>query len=168
MIKAAHRKKAPLPDHDEVRRKFQTGQPLRSLTFGEHWSRWVERRRRLKDVCKSTPTHYITHHDVHFGAVLDEVPLDRIFVPTIERVFSGIEEKNAEILAARRSDDPEIRASVRGKRPTGPVTKHRIKATIRSVLADAMREHLVTFNAAALVNLPAGSPPRCCGTPVSP
>ncbi|MBB6551885.1 hypothetical protein ABT362_56635 [Nonomuraea rubra] len=151
-----------------MRRKFQTGQPLRSLTFGEHWSRWVERRRRLKDVCKSTPTHYITHHDVHFGAVLDEVPLDRIFVPTIERVFSGIEEKNAEILAARRSDDPEIRASVRGKRPTGPVTKHRIKATIRSVLADAMREHLVTFNAAALVNLPAGSPPRCCGTPVSP
>ncbi|MEV1000956.1 hypothetical protein [Nonomuraea sp. NPDC050202] len=81
-------------------------------------------------------------------------------MPTVERVFSRIDEKNAEILAARRSGDPEIRASVRGRRPTGPVTKHRIKATIRRVLADAMREHLIAFNAAALVSLPAGRKPK--------
>ncbi|TYB51148.1 site-specific integrase [Nonomuraea sp. PA05] len=160
MIKAAHRKEAPLPGHDEVQRRFRTGQPLQSMTFGEYWSTWVERRRRLKDVRASTLTHYITHHDVHFGEVLDEVRLDRIFVPTIEGVFARIDEKNAQILAARRSGDPEIRNSARGKRTTGPATKQRIKATIRSVLADAMREHLVTFNAAALMHLPAGRKPK--------
>ncbi|GAA2216473.1 hypothetical protein GCM10009850_119420 [Nonomuraea monospora] len=130
------------------------------MTFGEYWTTWVERHRRLKDVRKSTLTHYITHHDVHFGEVLDEVRLDRIFVPTIEKVFSRIDEKNAQILAARRSDDPDIRNSVRGKGPTGPVTEQRIRATLRSVLADAMREHLVAFNAAALMHLPTGRKPK--------
>src|SRR5690606_29479482 len=71
-----------------------------------------------------------------------------------------IEEKNAALLAARRSDDPKVRASVRGKRPTGSATKQRTRATIRTVLADAEREHLVSCNAAALVKLEAGERPQ--------
>ncbi|PZG17238.1 site-specific integrase [Nonomuraea aridisoli] len=82
--------------------------------------------------------------------------MDRLFVPTVEAVFTRIDEKNA-ALAARESDDPQVRASVRGKRPTGPVTKQRTRATIRTVLADAEREHLVSFNAAALLKLDGGA-----------
>jgi integrase len=67
-----------------------------------------------------------------------------------------IDEKNAELLAAQESDDPAVRASARGKRVTGPATKQRIRATLRTVLADAEREHVVTFNAAALVKLDPG------------
>lgn len=96
---------------------------------------------------------YISHHDTHFGEVLDEVRLDRPFAPKIEEVFTRIDEKNAALLPARESDDPEVRASVRGERPTGPSTKQRVKATIRTVPADAVRDHLVSFNAASLYHL---------------
>src|SRR5690606_24648632 len=160
MVKAAHRGSAAWPDFEELHRKYRAGQPLQSMTFGEYWRQWVERRKRLQDIRESTLLSYISHHDTHFGEVLDGVRLDRLMVPTVEAVFARIDEKNAELLAARASDDPAVRASVRGKRPTGPVTKQRIKATIRTVLADAERERLVSFNAAALVKLDPGEKPE--------
>ncbi|MFI6713522.1 tyrosine-type recombinase/integrase [Nonomuraea sp. NPDC050478] len=160
VIKAAHRKKAPMPEYEEVQRKFRAGQPLQAMTFGEYWKQWVVRRRRLKDIRESTLIGYISHHDTHFGEVLDEVRLDRLFAPKVEEVFTRIDEKNAALLAARESDDPQVRASVRGKRPTGSSTKQRVKATIRTVLADAERDHLVSFNAATLVKLDAGERPQ--------
>ncbi|MFC5832783.1 hypothetical protein [Nonomuraea insulae] len=156
MIKAAHRKRKPLPDYEELRRKFNTGQPLQSMTFGEYWNTWVDRHRRLKDLRKTTLRAYIMHHDVHVSEILDQVRLDRIFAGTVERVFTHIDEKNADIMAARKSDDLETRRSMRHKRLTGHTTKQRVKATIQTVLADAMREHLVTFNAASLVSLGPG------------
>ncbi|MCG5216549.1 site-specific integrase [Streptosporangium sp. KLBMP 9127] len=156
MIRAAHRKQARLPEYEEVHRKFKAGQPLQSMTFGEYWQQWEARRRRLGDIRKSTLLGYMSHHDVHIGPVLDDVHLDRIFAPTVEQVFTRIDERNAQILADRESNDPEVRKAARSKRLTGPTTKQRIKATIRTVLTDAMREHLVSFNAAALVSLAAG------------
>ncbi|MFI6296761.1 tyrosine-type recombinase/integrase [Nonomuraea sp. NPDC050790] len=161
MIRAAHRKKAPLPEFEELHRKFQAGQPLRSMTFGEYWAKWRARRERLKDIRESTLIGYIGHHDKHFGEILDPVRLDRLYAPAVEQVFERIEEKNAALLEARQSDDPEVRRSVRGQRPTGPTTKQRIRATIRTVLSSAQREHLVTFNAAELVSLE--SAPRPTG-----
>ncbi|MGP3913881.1 tyrosine-type recombinase/integrase [Nonomuraea sp. 10N515B] len=156
MIRAAHKKQAPLPDYEELRRKFKAGQPLQSITFGEYWDDWVERRRNLKDIRESTLLSYVSHWQTHIREVLADVRLDRLFVPVVEQVFTRIDEKNEALLAARASDDPQVRASVRGKRPTGPVTKQRIRATIRTVLASAKREHVVTFNAAELVKLDAG------------
>lgn len=160
MIRAAHRGDAPWPQEEELRRKYRAGQPLQAMTFGEYWAQWVARRRRLQDVRESTLIGYISHHDTHFGEVLDEVRLDRVFVATVEAVFARIDEKNAALLAARASEDPAVRVSVRGKRPTGAVTKQRIRATIRTVLADAERDQLVTFNAAALVKLDGGQKPQ--------
>ncbi|TMR92689.1 site-specific integrase [Nonomuraea basaltis] len=156
MIRAAHRKKAPMPEYEELHRKYRAGQPLQSITFGEYWATWVERRRRLKDIRESTLLGYISHWETHIREVLEKARMDRLFVPTVEAVFTRIDEKNAALLAARESDDPVVRAGVRGKRPTGPVTKQRVRATIRTVLADAEREHLMSFNAAALVKLDAG------------
>ncbi|MEV0168073.1 hypothetical protein [Nonomuraea fuscirosea] len=83
--------------------------------------------------------------------------MDRLFVPVVEQVFTEIDRKNEELLAARASDDAEVRASVRGRRPTGPVTEQRIRATLRTVLASAQREHVVTCNAAELAKLGSGS-----------
>ncbi|MFI7643110.1 hypothetical protein [Nonomuraea sp. NPDC049400] len=40
MIRAAHKKQAPLPDYEELHRKFRAGQPLQSMTFGEYWATW--------------------------------------------------------------------------------------------------------------------------------
>lgn len=160
MIRAAHRKKAPLPDYEDLQRKFRAGQPLQAMTFGEYWASWVERRRRRGDIRESTLLKYISHHDTHFGEVLDHVRLDRLHVTTIEQVFARIDERNAAILRDRQSPDPEVRKAARMTRLTGPTTKQRIKATIRAVLADAQREHLVMFNAAALVKLEPGRKAR--------
>lgn len=156
MIRAAHRKRAPLPEYDELHRKYRAGQPLQAVTFGEYWERWVDRRRRLGDIRQTTLLSYISHWEVHIREVLAGVRMDRLYVPIVEQVFTRIDERNAALLAARESPDPAVRASVRGRRPTGPVTKQRIRATIRTVLADAEREHLVSFNAAALVKLDSG------------
>ncbi|YCK35130.1 tyrosine-type recombinase/integrase [Actinomadura sp. ATCC 39365] len=160
MIRAAHKKQAPLPSYEELHRKFKAGQPLQSMKFGEYWTTWVARRKRLRDIRESTLVGYISHHDAHFGEVLDDVRLDKLFAPVVERVFERIDEKNDAIRQALASDDPAVRASARGKRITGPATKQRIKATIRTVLADAEREHLVTFNAAALVALESAPRPK--------
>ncbi len=160
MIRAAHRKKAPMPEYDELHRKYRAGQPLQAMTFGEYWTTWRARRERLKDIRESTLISYTSHWDVHIKEVLEDVRMDRMFAPTVERVFSRIDEKNAALLAARASDDPEVRRSVRGQRPTGQVSKQRVLATIRTVLSAAEREHLVAFNAAKLVKLDSGKKTR--------
>jgi integrase len=159
MIRAAHKGSAPWPEHEELHRKYRAGQPLQAMTFGEYWESWVARRKRLKDIRESTLLGYISHHDKHFGEVLDHVRLDRLFAPVVEKVFTRIDERNAQLLADRESDDPEVRKAAR-RRPTGPTTKQRVKATIRTVLADAEREHLVGFNAAALVSLESAPRPK--------
>ncbi|MEV0311887.1 tyrosine-type recombinase/integrase [Nonomuraea fuscirosea] len=156
MIRAAHKGQAPLPEYEELHRKYKAGQPLQSITLGEYWDTWVERRRRLGDIRESTLIGYISHWETHIRDVLAGVRMDRLFVPVVEQVFTEIDRKNEELLARRASDDREVRASVRGKRPTGPVTKQRIRATLRTVLASAQREHVVTFNAAELVKLDSG------------
>ncbi|MDF5755781.1 site-specific integrase [Spongiactinospora sp. TRM90649] len=156
MIRAAHRRELPMPDYEELHRKFRAGQPLQAMTFGDYWATWRARRGRLQDIRESTLISYTSHYETHIREVLEKVRLDRLFVPTIEAVFTRIDEKNAALLAARASEDPGIRAATRGKRITGPVTKQRIRATIRTVLAAAEREHLVEFNAAALVKLDSG------------
>lgn len=153
MIKAAHRKSAPWPEYEELHRKYRAGQPLQAITFGEFWTQWMERRRRLGDVRKTTLRGYESHYRVHLRGVLENVRMDRLFLPVVEQVFVRIDERNAEIAAARESPDPAVRASVRGERITGPTTKQRIKATLRSVLADAQRQKLVSDNVARLIKL---------------
>lgn len=160
MVRAARKKQAPMPEHEELHRKYRAGQPLQTMTFGEYWATWRARREKLKDIRESTLISYTSHWDVHIREVLEGARMDRLFAPTVERVFSRIDEKNAELLVARTSSDPEVRRSVRGKRPTGTVSKQRILATIRTVLSAAERERLVSFNAAKLVKLDAGKKTR--------
>ena len=60
------------------------------------------------------------------------------------------------VLECRESEDPKVRASVRGRRVVSLSTKHRIRATLRSALSDAVRspDLPLTVNIASHVRLP--------------
>ncbi|GGQ23720.1 site-specific integrase [Streptosporangium pseudovulgare] len=159
LILDARRNRGPMPLFDEIRRKYQAGQAFRPETFGEFWARWIARRRRTGDIRKSTLIAYESHHRIHLH-VLDDVRMDRLRVTHLDALFAGIDDKNAELLAAKASEDPAVRAAVRGQRVTGPATKQRIRATLRSALSDAQREGLVSENVAKLVKLEAAKRPK--------
>lgn len=85
---------------------------------------------------------------------LGTVPLAKLSAKDIWDMFDKIDEKSAEIIAARESDDPEVRKSATGKRPTGITTKRRNLAVLRSTLAEAAssapgRPRLLSVNVAA-------------------
>ena len=88
------------------------------------------------------------------------MPLDTLRPRHIAAFFDAIDQENADLLEMRNPPDPDVQASVRGKRPTGPGTKQRIRATLRSALSDAQRQKLVTVNSASLVRLAAGKRPE--------
>lgn len=71
-----------------------------------------------------------------------------------------VDAKNEVLLEAKASEDPAVRASVRGQRVTGPTTKQRIRATPRSALSDAVVEGLITENVAKLVKLETTKRPK--------
>jgi integrase len=79
----------------------------------------------------------------------------------IQDMFDAIAERNTAIEIARQSDDPAIRASAKGVRIVSGATMHRIRATLRKALNDAIRAHrLIEFNPAAHVELPSGKRPK--------
>ncbi|BCB86624.1 tyrosine-type recombinase/integrase [Phytohabitans suffuscus] len=75
-------------------------------------------------------------------------------------MFADIEAANEAIRAARRSTNPAVRASVRGRRVTGPATCHRIRAVLRVALNDAVADGLISSNPASLVKLRPARPAR--------
>jgi integrase len=141
-----------LPDRDEVARRVKAGvAPTSAILTGDYLNSWLERRRKLDDNTKGSYGGHIRNHiNPHIG----HVPLEKLRVTHLEDMFAAIEARNADIVAARESTDPVVRASARGKRPTGPNTMIRIKATLRKALNDAIRKHrLIEFNPATHVEL---------------
>ncbi|SDK67417.1 hypothetical protein SAMN05421874_1101 [Nonomuraea maritima] len=86
--------------------------------------------------------------------------MDRLWVSVLQRVFDVIDEKNEAIRKAKQSDDPEVRASARGKRITGPATKQRIRATLSTVLSDAVRQQVISVNNAGAIKLESAKRPK--------
>ncbi len=160
LVMAAHAKKAPWPDEDELRRKYKAGQPLQSIRFGEYFTAWIERRRKAGDIRKTTLMGYESHYRVHLEEVLAQVRMDRLWVVTLEAVFVRIEEKNEAVRKVRASGDREARAAIKGQKITGAATKQRIRATLRTVLSDAQREGVIGSNPAKLVKLDPGKRPK--------
>jgi hypothetical protein len=54
-------------------------------------------------------------------------------------MYDAIDERNHNIRLLRASRDPAKRATVKGLRIVGPATQHRIHATLRKALNDAIR-----------------------------
>ncbi|GAA0898488.1 hypothetical protein GCM10009558_087710 [Virgisporangium aurantiacum] len=76
-------------------------------------------------------------------------------------MFTKLEERNLDILDARASPDPAIRATVKGIRPIGPVSLQRLFATLRKALNDCVcKAKLIPFNPALSVELEPGTSPR--------
>jgi len=77
-------------------------------------------------------------------------------------MFDAIAERNERIAEARASDDPAVRASVKGHRIIGAASMQRIRATLRKAFNDAVRQYqpIITINPAAFVELPAGRRPK--------
>ncbi|MQY04534.1 tyrosine-type recombinase/integrase [Actinomadura macrotermitis] len=158
LIIATVRKTKALPDPGEVRRKVGTGQDLtHDYTVSEYLDRWLKGRGSLRD---STKHSYADHIRLYYKPIIGDVPLARLRLHHVERVFEEIDELNQTIIQARQSDDLQLRAKVKGRRLISAATKQRIRATLRAALNRAIKERLIEVNVAALVDLPSGKAPK--------
>nr|SBO94272.1 Integrase [Nonomuraea gerenzanensis] len=148
-----------LPAVEEVRRKVRTRQDLNPTVTVAEWMTEFLRRKRKIDV--TTRRSYEAHIRLYFVPYLGDIRLDRLRVSDVAGMFDAIEEFNDVITTARASGDAEERAKVRYRRPVGPATMHRIRATLRHALNIAIKQdRLIDFNPAAVVELPDAASPK--------
>ncbi|MFE9874400.1 tyrosine-type recombinase/integrase [Micromonospora sp. NPDC005686] len=156
--------RAPLPDRDTIARRVRAGLPATvTTTVGEYLQSWLASRRSLSSVQPNTLLAYESHIRVHLAPHLGAIALVKLRVEHVEAMFAAIADRSTAIEIARQSDDPTIRASVRGLRTTKPASMHRIRATLRKALNDAIRRgnnRLIDFNPAAHIELPSGVRPK--------
>ncbi len=153
LLQHAVRRDLPLPDLDELRRRLRTGNPLAGIpTVGEWLTTWITK---IK-VDPNTVRTYESHLRMHLIPHLGDVVLDKLRPHHLDHLIEQIEARNTEIRAAKTSDDPLVRATVRGVRPTGPATIARVRATLRKAFNDALTKEIITGvpNPAALVKTP--------------
>ncbi|SEG79039.1 Phage integrase, N-terminal SAM-like domain [Thermomonospora echinospora] len=158
LIVTTVRETKTLPDPHLVRLKVRVGQDLsRQVTVGEYLERWLAGRRGLRE---TTRRSYANHIKLYFIPHLGHIPLDKLRVPDVERIFDAIDELNEAITRARESSDPQLRAKVKGRRVINAATKQRIRATLRAALNRAIKERLIEVNVASLIELPSGKAPK--------
>ncbi|MEO3824560.1 site-specific integrase [Actinomadura sp. B10D3] len=158
LIVTTLKKDKRLPVPEEVRRKIRTGQDLdTALTTGQWLQTWLAGRKGLRH---GTIRSYRTHITVHLEPVIGHIRLDRLRVADVQAVFDTIDERNETITRAREAADPGLRAQVKGCRVVGPATMHRIRATLRAALNQAIRERRIDLNVASLIELPSGRRPK--------
>ncbi|WP_155342085.1 site-specific integrase [Acrocarpospora corrugata] len=148
-----------LPDTEEVRRKVRTHQDLnRQITVAEWLEEFLARKRRIE---ATTRSGYAAHVRLHLTPYLGDIRLGRLRVSDIAGMFDAIEEFNDIIAVERASGDPARVTKVRYRRPVGPPTMHRIRATLRHALNVAIKQdRLLDFNPAAVVELPPAVRPK--------
>ncbi|WP_219508956.1 tyrosine-type recombinase/integrase [Nonomuraea ceibae] len=148
-----------LPDVEEVRRKVRTRQDLnRHVTVEEWLAEFLKRKRVIEP---TTRRSYESHVRLYLTPYLGSIRLDKLRVSDIAGMFDAIEEFNDTIAAERASGDPARVLAVRYRRPVGPTSMHRIRATLRHALNMAIRQdRLLDFNPASVVELPAIDRPK--------
>ncbi|OLT26669.1 hypothetical protein BJF79_43250 [Actinomadura sp. CNU-125] len=158
LITATVRTTKMLPEPDKVRRKARTGQDLsRSITVGEYLEAWLVGRRNLREGSRRS---YAQHIRLYFKPHLGHIPLERLRVQDVDRVFDAIDEHNQLVVRARETGDLRLRAKVKGRRVVSPATKQRIRATLRAALNKAIKERIIEVNVASLIELPSGKAPK--------
>jgi integrase len=147
----ALKQRRPLPDLQEVRRRVamavdvRTEPPAVEVWLGE----WLAGK---PDLAAGTRASYAGHIRTYLVPHLGQLRVDKLQARHVETMFNLIEETNARILECRESDD----AKVQGRRVISLSTKHRIRATLRSALSEAVRrpDLPVSVNIASHVRLP--------------
>lgn len=175
--------RAPIPEPTEVSRKLGVGVPLDGkMTVGDWLDTWVE----SKKTKVKTTTGYRSHIRVHLKPGVGHYRLDRFNVGHAQEFFDRIDEENEVIAAenaARREQEARCKWGKNSRPPaaesarlaaerekleamppyrliTGPATKQRIRATLRTALNAAIKRQLITFNPAAHVELESGKRPK--------
>ncbi|MEU3017476.1 tyrosine-type recombinase/integrase [Nocardiopsis sp. NPDC007018] len=155
LIQNALKARTPFPSVAEVRKRLGAGVDVRkeAPTVGAYLEAWIQAK---PDLAEGTRTSYAGHIRKYLVPHLGKVRLDRLKSSQVEAMFEWIEANNERILEARESEDAKVRASVRGQRVVSLSTKHRIRATLRSALSDAVRspEESVNVNVASHARLP--------------
>ncbi|TDE45738.1 site-specific integrase [Nonomuraea mesophila] len=148
-----------LPDVETVRRKVKTGQHLTQEITVEQWlAEFLNRKRKIEE---TTRRSYEGHIRLYLTPYLGRLRLDQLKVSDIALMFEQIEEFNDTIAERRADPDPQVRATVKYRRPISIATMHRIRATLRHALNMAMRQdRLIDFNPAAVLEMAAYTRPK--------
>lgn len=149
--------KDPVPDYDETRRRFKTGQALNSkVTIAEWLGTWSAGRKRLR---RGGVARYECDIRVHLKSHLGHLRLDKLRVHHIDAIFAALNERNIEIQeqnsqrrpvrderkatpnkgvenrARRRRLQAQLDAMPPVRRITGLNTQPRIRITLRAALS---------------------------------
>jgi integrase len=145
------------------------------MTVGEWLDVWIAGRK----IRRSTIARYSRDIRMHLKPAIGDIRLDRLRVAHVAEMLAHIVENNgiiAETNALRRAALADLRTT-RGRdqrrtardaiaalppfrRTTGPTTRQHIRATLRAALNSAISQELITFNAAAQVELDPARRPK--------
>ena len=177
------RRRADIPQAAEVQRRLGVGVPLDGQTTMAEWlDRWMASKRTRS----TTNAGYRSHIKVHLKPRLGHYRLDRLNVGHVQEMFDAIADESDVIRAenaARREQEARAKwtkpgrppATERGRlateraklaemkpyrRTNGPATRHAIRRTLRTALNAAIAQQLITFNAAAHVELGTSARPK--------
>lgn len=176
-------RRAAIPQVDEVKRRLGVGIPLDgSTTVGTWLDRWMAG----KKTRATTNAGYSSHIKVHLRPRIGHYRLDRLNVGHVQAMFDAIADESDTIRAenaARREQEARAKWTRPGRPPAaererlaaeraklaemkpyrktnGPATRHAIRRTLRTALNAAIAQQLITFNAAAHVELGSGARPK--------
>lgn len=116
---------------DELKERARRGVTATDITVADWLQQWLTRKR---DITASTHRSYATHVRNHIAPVIGRIQLADLRVTHVSEMLAEV--------------------------PGSDATRQRVRATLRSALADAVREGLVPSNPAALVKIPSGRRPR--------
>jgi integrase len=134
MIRDAYKRYQQLPEYENVRRRFAAGVSLvRNQTTGEWLDEWLAGKR---GVARNTFRSYEGHIRLHLKPHLGQIPLAKL--------------RRAHIRAAY---DQTLAANTLRQRTVSAATIHRVHATLRKALNDAVAEGRITDNPARHVEL---------------
>lgn len=125
--------------------------------LGPYLLGWLKGKKGIK---KNTYRSYESHVRLYLVPHLDTIRIDKLAVAHLDDMFEAIVDHNEEIVAARGSKDLKRREAVKYQRPVGPSSMQRIRETLRTALNFAIRQGLITFNAAKWVELPPAARPK--------
>jgi integrase len=150
LIRKSREENSALPSADDLRRRHAVGAAFEPGSTGEFLLAWLAEHEKAGHWSATTLLSYRSRIDELFLPAFGKVPLDRLRKKHILDMFDEVDKESARVIAAKASPDPEVRKSVAGRRPTGPATKARILAVIRSALSDAasQEKRLVAENVA--------------------
>ncbi|GAB3862153.1 hypothetical protein GCM10027610_105900 [Dactylosporangium cerinum] len=166
LIEAAVDTGAPIPTPDQLRRALHLDiTPDQLPTVADYLTTWLAGRRTIK---QGTARNYESHIRLHLNPYLGHLRIDRLRPTHIDAMYDAIDERNSVIATLRASRDSAVRDRVKGQRVVSAATQHRIHATLRKALNDAMRRHrYIDTNPTLMVELPQSAHPSRPSGPTS-